>query len=242
MRIFVVCFWICWHFPVRSCFCSMGSWLATCPDRNWWLLPTCKVPLGSRSLICIVEHCTNIFTPSFAWPQHHTRVSQVLHNIPSRKHSINLMIALENIIKNIFRMGGVAKVQEMITGKNWKWVSSTANAGALEKEEFHPAPAHSQVVIPMSGQHTLHRQSGDQLKVQSRNHAGQSEETGPSKVQHASLETIIRHFLEPGQNQSNMEWICLVSMSPSYGHNFLYFKLGQSEICFVLQARIPCTY
>lgn len=108
-------------------------------------------------------------------------------------------------------MGGMAKVQEMITGRRWKWVSSTATAGALErKEKFHPAPAHSQLVTTMSGQHTLHRQSGDQLKAQSRNCSRQSERTGSSKVECISLEKIIQHLFEartkPAKYGEDLSW------------------------------------
>lgn len=75
----------------------MGSWLATCPGRDQGLLPACKF-LGLRSSVCPVEHCTNIFSPPFARLQHHTFHRFFIKDL-QKTHSVNLVLALENIIK-----------------------------------------------------------------------------------------------------------------------------------------------
>lgn len=86
------------------------------------------------------------------------------------------MLALENIIKRFSEWEGWPKCKKRSQeGDGSEFPAQQLLEHLKEKEEFQPTPAHSQLVSTMSGQHTLHRQSGDHLKAQSRNCAGQSE-------------------------------------------------------------------
>lgn len=122
---------------------------------GWGLLPTCKLQ-DSRSVLCTVEHCTNI-SPPFARLQYQT---QVLHKIPSRNHSMNLVLALENI-NSFSECEGWPRCKKLSQERHRsKFPAQLLLKYLKEKEGFHHAPAHSQLVTIMSGQHTLDRQAG----------------------------------------------------------------------------------
>lgn len=119
-------------------------------------------------------------------------------------------------------MGGMAKVQEIIIGRRWKQISSIATAGALErKEAFHPAPAHSQLVATMSGQHTLHSNQGIIYK-----HNQDTDNQKKNRLQQGGMHISGESYsaLVWSQDEKSPIWsgFILIQRSLSYGHNFLY--------------------